>query len=118
MSRSDEADLEAAAAAYAESRLLVSSEAEGHDRAVEAALRPRSLGEVIGQERVREQLSLVLQAARARGRAQDHVLLAVPPERGTTTLAKIIAAEINSPFRLTSGPAITHAGVLAAILSG
>jgi Holliday junction DNA helicase RuvB len=118
MSRSDEADLEAAEAAYAESRLLVSPEVEGDDRAVEAALRPRSLGEVIGQERVREQLSLVLQAARARGRAPDHVLLSGPPGLGKTTLAMIIAAEMNSPLRLTSGPAITHAGDLAAILSG
>src|SRR3954453_3630552 len=118
MSRSDEADLEAAEAAYAESRLLVSPEVEGDDRAVEAALRPRSLGEVIGQERVREQLSLVLQAARARGRAPDHVLLSGPPGLGKTTLAMIIAAEMSSPLRLTSGPAITHAGDLAAILSG
>ncbi|HVH95073.1 MAG TPA: Holliday junction branch migration DNA helicase RuvB, partial [Nocardioidaceae bacterium] len=117
MSRADEADLEAAEAAYAESR-LVAGEAEGDERAVEAALRPRRLDEVIGQERVREQLSLVLQAALARGRAPDHVLLSGPPGLGKTTLAMIIAAEMSSPLRLTSGPAITHAGDLAAILSG
>jgi Holliday junction DNA helicase RuvB len=117
MSRADEADLEAAEAAYAESR-LVAAEAEGDERAVEAALRPRSLDEVVGQERVREQLSLVLQAALARGRAPDHVLLSGPPGLGKTTLAMIIAAEMSSPLRLTSGPAITHAGDLAAILSG
>src|SRR3954466_1229852 len=117
MSRADEADLGAAEAAYAESR-LVAGEAEGDERAVEAALRPRSLDEVIGQERVREQLSLVLQAALARGRAPDHVLLSGPPGLGKTTLAMIIAAEMSSPLRLTSGPAITHAGDLAAILSG
>ncbi len=113
-----DADLSAAETAYAESRALVSAEAEGDDRAVEAALRPRSLAELVGQERVREQLALVLQAARARGRAPDHVLLSGPPGLGKTTLAMIIAAEMGSPLRLTSGPALTHAGDLAAILSG
>ena len=73
---------------------------------------------MVGQERVREQLSLVLEAARARGRASDHVLLSGPPGLGKTTLAMIIAAEMQTPLRLTSGPAITHAGDLAAILSG
>src|SRR3569623_566544 len=88
------------------------------ERAVEAALRPRSLDEVIGQQRVREQLSLVLEAARSRARTPDHVLLSGPPGLGKTPLAMIIAAEMSSPLRLTSGPAITHAGDLAAILSG
>ncbi len=97
---------------------LISAEASGDERAVEAALRPRTLGEVIGQERVREQLSLVLEAARARGRTPDHVLLSGPPGLGKTTLAMIIAAEMSAPLRLTSGPAIVHAGDLAAILSG
>src|SRR3954464_13979924 len=86
--------------------------------AVEAALRPRTLAEVIGQDRVCEQLSLVLEAARARGRAPDHVLLSGPPGLGKTTLAMIIAAEMSAPLRISSGPAITHAGDLAAILSG
>ena len=99
-------------------RSVVAAEAEGGERAVEAALRPRTLEEVIGQERVREQLSLVLQAARARGGAPDHVLLSGPPGLGKTTLAMIVAAEMAAPLRLTSGPAITHAGDLAAILSG
>ena len=67
---------------------------------------------------MREQLSLVLEAARGRERAPDHVLLSGPPGLGKTTLAMIIAAEMSSPLRLTSGPAITHAGDLAAILSG
>jgi len=88
------------------------------ERAVEAALRPRSLDEVVGQTRVRAQLGLVLEAARQRGRAPDHVLLSGPPGLGKTTLAMIIAAELGTPLRLTSGPAITHAGDLAAILSG
>jgi len=97
---------------------LTALEAEGDERAVEAALRPRSLDEVVGQTRVRDQLGLVLEAARRRGRAPDHVLLSGPPGLGKTTLAMIIAHEMNTPLRLTSGPAITHAGDLAAILSG
>ena len=116
--RTTEAEYDAAESDYVESRALVTAEAEGDERAVEAALRPRSLDEVIGQERVREQLSLVLEAARGRNRAPDHVLLSGPPGLGKTTLAMIIAAEMSSPLRLTSGPAITHAGDLAAILSG
>jgi len=99
-------------------RSLTTAEAEGDERAVEAALRPRTLDEVVGQVRVREQLGLVLEAARQRGRAPDHVLLSGPPGLGKTTLAMIIAHEMTAPLRLTSGPAITHAGDLAAILSG
>ena len=78
---------------------------------------PGRLGEFIGQHRVREQLSLVLDAAKARGRVPDHVLLSGSPGLGKTTLAMIIAAEIEQPLRITSGPAIQHAGDLAAILS-
>src|SRR6188472_668354 len=99
-------------------RTLTAAEAEGDDRAVEAALRPRTLAEVVGQHRVRDQLGLVLEAARGRGRVPDHVLLSGPPGLGKTTLAMIIAHEMTAPLRLTSGPAITHAGDLAAILSG
>src|SRR4051794_33464283 len=107
-------------AAHEEAHLasLTTAEAEGDERAVEAALRPRTLDEVVGQQRVREQLGLVLEAARRRGRAPDHVLLSGPPGLGKTTLAMIIAHEMSTPMRLTSGPAITHAGDLAAILSG
>jgi holliday junction DNA helicase RuvB len=97
---------------------LTAAEAEGDERAIEAALRPRSLDEVVGQHRVRDQLGLVLEAARRRGRAPDHVLLSGPPGLGKTTLAMIIAHEMNTSLRITSGPAITHAGDLAAILSG
>ena len=97
---------------------LTDAEADGDERAVEAALRPKTLDEVVGQVRVRDQLGLVLEAARRRGRAPDHVLLSGPPGLGKTTLAMIIAAEMSTPLRLTSGPAITHAGDLAAILSG
>src|SRR5687767_11962615 len=97
---------------------LTDADADGDERAVEAALRPKTLDEVVGQARVRDQLGLVLEAARRRGRAPDHVLLSGPPGLGKTTLAMIIAHEMSTPLRLTSGPAITHAGDLAAILSG
>ena len=112
--------LDDAETAYLERRSesLTELGADADERAVEVALRPRSLDEVIGQHRVREQLALVLEAARSRGRTPDHVLLSGPPGLGKTTLAMIIAAEMASPLRLTSGPAITHAGDLAAILSG
>jgi len=87
------------------------------DSTVEAALRPRQLSEFIGQSRVREQLSLVLDAARNRGHPPDHVLLSGGPGLGKTTLAMIIASELQAPLRLTSGPAIERAGDLAALLS-
>ncbi|QHT55866.1 Holliday junction branch migration DNA helicase RuvB [Cellulomonas sp. H30R-01] len=96
---------------------LVRSGADDLERAAEAALRPRSLDEFVGQRVVRDQLSLVLQAARRRGRAPDHVLLSGPPGLGKTTLAMIIAAELGTSLRVTSGPAIQHAGDLAAVLS-
>jgi Holliday junction DNA helicase RuvB len=96
---------------------LLGAAADSEDQAVEAALRPRDLGEFVGQERVREQLGLVLQAARQRGGTADHVLLSGAPGLGKTTLSMIIAAEMGVPIRITSGPAIQHAGDLAAILS-
>jgi Holliday junction DNA helicase RuvB len=96
---------------------LVAPEADGDERTFEAALRPRTLAEFIGQPRLREQVSLMLEAARARGRVADHVLLCGPPGLGKTTLAMIIAAEMEAPLRITSGPAVQHAGDLAAILS-
>ncbi len=96
---------------------MVDASAGIDDTAVESALRPRRLAEFVGQHRVREQLSLVLDAAKGRGRPPDHVLLSGPPGLGKTTLAMIIASELAAPLRLTSGPAIQHAGDLAAILS-
>ena len=96
---------------------LVSAEASPADRAAEAALRPKNLDEFVGQERVREQLGLVLSAAKGRGSPPDHVLLSGPPGLGKTTLSMIIAAELAVPLRITSGPAIQHAGDLAAVLS-
>jgi holliday junction DNA helicase RuvB len=96
---------------------LVRPGADDVERAAEAALRPRRLEEFVGQRVVRDQLSLVLQAALGRGGPPDHVLLSGPPGLGKTTLAMIIAAELGAPLRLTSGPAIQHAGDLAAVLS-
>lgn len=101
----------------AEQERLTRAGAGEQERAAESALRPRGLQEFVGQPQVRDQLSLVLEAARARGRAPDHVLLSGPPGLGKTTLAMIIAHEIEQSIRVTSGPAIQHAGDLAAILS-
>ena len=96
---------------------VLSAEREPDDASVEGALRPTRLAEFIGQERVKAQLGLVLEAARGRRRSADHVLLSGPPGLGKTTLATIIAAELDVPLRITSGPAIQHAGDLAAVLT-
>ncbi|MEU0565368.1 Holliday junction branch migration DNA helicase RuvB [Nonomuraea sp. NPDC005983] len=98
-------------------RDLVSPDAEGDELQIEAALRPKKLSEFIGQGRVREQLSLVLESALRRNRPPDHVLMSGSPGLGKTTLAMIIAAELSAPLRITSGPALERAGDLAAILS-
>jgi len=96
---------------------FVSPLADADERIVEGALRPKRLAEFIGQNRVREQLSLLLEGAVRRGLAPDHVLLAGPPGLGKTTIAMIIAAELGAPLRITSGPAIERSGDLAAVLS-
>ena len=90
---------------------------EDLDAAFEGTLRPSSLTEFIGQEKVRSQLSVMLSAATMEGRTPDHVLLAGPPGLGKTTLAMIVAHESGSPLRMSSGPTITHTGDLAAVLS-
>ncbi len=87
------------------------------EQAVDQALRPQSLDEFVGQPVLRRQLALVLEAARRRSRAPDHILLAGPPGLGKTTLAMIIGHEAGAGVRITSGPVIQHAGDLAAILS-
>lgn len=91
--------------------------ADQEERAAEAALRPKTLGDFVGQHKVRQQLELVLHGAKGRGATPDHILLAGPPGLGKTTLSMIIANELGVPIRITSGPAIQHAGDLAAILS-
>src|SRR3954470_6448011 len=89
----------------------------GDENAVETSLRPRRLAEYIGQQSVKENLRILLEAARAREEAADHVLLYGPPGLGKTTLANIIARELGVNIHTTSGPAIERAGDLAAILT-
>jgi Holliday junction DNA helicase RuvB len=96
---------------------LVSPLADGDERDIERALRPKRLDDFTGQARVCEQLTLLLHSALRRGSPPDHVLLSGPPGLGKTTIAMIIAAELGVPLRITSGPAIERAGDLAAVLS-
>ena len=96
---------------------MVDPEMSTEERVADAALRPTSLDEFVGQKRVKDQLHLVLSAAKQRNASADHILLSGPPGLGKTTLAMIIAAEVGAPLRITSGPTIQHAGDLASILS-
>ncbi len=86
------------------------------DDQLDLSLRPRSLEEYVGQEQIREQLGIQIEAAKRRGEPVEHVLLAGPPGLGKTTLAYIIAFELGVAVRTTSGPAIDHAGALGSIL--
>ena len=96
---------------------LVSTTEREEDRVLETSLRPRRLDDYIGQDRVKENLRIVIEAAKARNESLDHVLLYGPPGLGKTTLAQILATEMGVSLRITSGPAIERAGDLVSLLT-
>lgn len=98
-------------------RIIRAAPANAQEEAFERALRPRGLDEYVGQEKIREQLSIFIEAAKKRGEALDHVLLFGPPGLGKTTLSHIIAHELGVNLRQTSGPVLERPGDLAALLT-
>ena len=100
-----------------EENLLVPNLQDGEEEKNEYSLRPKSLKEYIGQDKVKENMKIYIEAAKQRGEPLDHVLLYGPPGLGKTTLANIIATEMNSNIKITSGPAIEKPGDLAALLT-
>lgn len=100
-----------------ETERLVSAEFTEDDLEIDRSLRPRRLSDYLGQRRVKDNLGVLIEAARARGESLDHILLSGPPGLGKTTLAGVIACELGVQMKQTSGPAIERAGDLAAILT-
>src|SRR6266568_7917925 len=98
-------------------RELISGDRQAEDLQFEAGLRPRRLADFTGQNKLKENLSIAIQAARMRGEAMDHVLLYGPPGLGKTTLASIIAEELQVQFTTTSGPVLPKKLYLTGILS-
>jgi Holliday junction DNA helicase RuvB len=98
-------------------RVIEADALSPEDREFDVALRPRSLGEFVGQDRVKEQLAVLLDGARNRGEPVDHLLFSGPPGLGKTTLAQIVAVEMGAGFQPTSGPALERPSDLAAILT-
>ena len=96
---------------------LITGAPRSEERKLELTLRPRTLAEYVGQQRMKDNLGVFLEAARQRGEPLDHVLLYGPPGLGKTTLAHVIASEMGQPIRITSGPSIERVGDLAAILT-
>lgn len=88
------------------------------DKEIELSLRPKKLAEFIGQKKLKDQLGIFIEAAKGRGEALDHILFYGPPGLGKTTLAMLLASEMGSNIKITSGPALTRAGDLASILTG
>lgn len=101
-----------------EDKKILDQKAEVEEKIVEKKLRPQKLNEFIGQEKLKEQLDIFLKAAQSRNETLDHILFYGPPGLGKTTLACLMAREMNSNIKMTSGPALTRAGDLASILTG